>query len=231
MFCSMKKSKIESDCCKYHRRIPTQSLVLYKVPCGTKCHEVREFLDDCVGTINIVSVLIHTPTNHTRDIITSTAFVELSSKGEKEKLLRFYEEEFESTGMLFTNQLGKSSHCFMSRYYESQHSSEHPSNSKPCNETELNIKNYFSDSRSAGTIISLVRGKSYYEYQRKYILAECKKIESVLMTRSNFFSSEHEFLGLQRKVSELDAYCVNLENIINKSKEKIEDIKKKLRNI
>lgn len=227
----MKNSEIESDCCKHHRRIPSQSLVLYKVPFGTKCHEIRTFLDNCVGTINIISVLIHTPTNRNRGIITSTAFVELSSESEKEKLLRFYEEEFQSIGMLFTNQLGKSSHCFLNRYYESQHSNEHPSNTKPSNQAEVNITNYFSDSRSADTIISLVRGKNFYEFQRKHLSAECKKIESVLMTRSNFFFSQYEFLGLQRKVSELDAYCVNLENRINKSKVEIEYLNKQLQQI
>ena len=231
MLCSMKKSEIESDCCKHHRRIPSQSLVLYKMPFGTKCHEVRTFLHDCVGTINIVSVLIHTPTNRNRGIITSTAFVELSSESEKEKLLWFYDEEFQSTGMLFTNQLGKSSHCFMNRYYEGQHSNEHRSNTKPSNKTKLNIKNYFSDSRSVDTVISLVRGKKSYEFQRKHLSAECKEIESVIMRRSKFFFSQYEFLGLQRKVSELDAYCVNLENRINKSKKEIEDLNKQLQQI
>ena len=90
------------------------AVVLYKVPEYTKPKEIQQLLVGIVPDVKIIDINVHTPSQAKDGVLTAMAFVKLTDVVHRDALMTFYREDFNESGIFFTNDKGISSKILMS---------------------------------------------------------------------------------------------------------------------
>ena len=96
------------------------AVVLYKVPEHTKPKEIQQLLVGIVPDVKIIGINVHTPSQAKDGVLTAMAFVKLTDVVQRDALMTFYREDFNESGMFFTNDKGISSKILMSYGYQAK---------------------------------------------------------------------------------------------------------------